>query len=159
MANIEQMAGAFWFIQSLIVIEIMYCLVGYCGRRIGNHFNKPQIRNYIQFVVTITTMILGFIFYKINFNVLSIGTSLSAYILFGMGELFGKNHYGNVYKKYGIFLFVCSAVVLIGVYVSPYHVSLNANIVVNPFIYILTSLSGWIVIYTISYWITTVGGD
>ncbi len=141
------MGGAFWFLESLFMVSVAYVVCDFVIKRIAKERNVQLI---LQAVVSVVTLILGFICYLIEFKTLGIDRMLSYYWLFYVGMLFKET---EIHKKImeshrGLKVMGCFMVLVIcGMFGRVY---LDNNNYTNPIFFVLVSVMGWVLIEAVA---------
>ena len=104
--NHVQLAGAFWFIRCLFVVNILHCIVAFIGK-------KTKRRNTIWVLIFIINCILASLVSEGYFQFLrGFKTTFAAYIAYMIGILLRK-YETNLKKVYSIYGFGVSFIVLL----------------------------------------------
>ena len=152
MGHGEQLAGATWFLRVLFWISIASCFGHYIARKF---IKNDKYFNVVRFVIYSAALIIGFICQRADFNFYTIGAMLSCAFLYYLGILYQK------YKErinINVMSFICSLfVLLISYYYTANTVNLSANKYSNPVWLIISSVSGFIFILSISKFISKTG--
>lgn len=144
-----QLAGAFWFLATLLEIVILYGVIDYILKK------YVQKKIYlVQTILSIIFLLVGYYCSVINITMFGLNMVFSYYLLYHIGVLMKKY---KLYKKKtsiithlisfglsGIILFVCNR---IG------EISLGSNQYVSPIFLLLVSVVGWNFIYEMSFFI------
>lgn len=141
-----EMLGATWFLPILFFISIIYALIEFAIRNY-----KKKTREYIQIILSIIFLGIGYVLIQKNINFLGIQI-FTCYIFFNFGRNFNKykiksNNVINCIK------FVISFVIL--VILNKYgDIELAKNEYTNILYYITVSIAGWYFVYELAYFIS-----
>lgn len=146
----EQMFGTEWFLRVLFMTSIFYLIFDY----IIKHLFK-QRHVLIQFIIATILLIFGFSCYKIfNNSFYGIAQTCSFYCLYFLGYILQryKDKYSNWnWKQYIPALFVSFLILLLLNGIG--SIELGQNRYENPVFLLLASSSGWLLLYSLSYFI------
>lgn len=145
-----QMGGAFWFLATLMVLSIGYCIIGFILNYV---FKKDSKKEFVaQWIVSIIFLGLGFGCYLMKRSFAGMNKVFSFYILF---------HGGFTVKKYGwsskertniihAAIFAVAFAILI-VCNNIGSIALNENRYENPIFFLIVSFVGWQFLYEIAF--------
>ena len=147
-----EMGGACWFFQILFMISCLYCVISFCIRRVTNNKNKCL---FVQIVISVMFLILGYVMQIKGFSHLGIDRTMSCYWLFCFGDYLGNfvcegRIIGNTLRS--ILAAVSFLLLLILYIVTNYEItiSLGSNYYLNAMFFVIVSTIGWILIYEIA---------
>lgn len=140
--NHVQLAGAFWFIRCLFVVNILHCIVAFIGK-------KTKRRNTIWILIFIINCILASLVSEGYFQFLrGFKTTFAVYIAYMIGILLRK-YETNLKKVYSIYGFGVSFIVLL-IFSSIATISISEGKIVNIVFYVIATVCGWIMLYVVS---------
>lgn len=149
-----QLGGAFWFLQVLFEVSVLYAIVDYVLKRF---FNKDNVY-ILQSVVSICLLILGWLCNLKSFQVNNYMVDASCYFMYHLGYTFSilnkkislKNDLQkqpHIWKSAiiaGTMLFLLLYLKTMG------NVDVGNNTYPNPLFLIISSTAGWIFLYSLS---------
>lgn len=142
-----QMGGAFWFIITLMVLSIVYCIIDFAIKSI----TKGKLNLLIQGVVSVVFLSIGYMFSLSGHSFAGLERVFSYYFLFFIGYVFKKHGISSMQRKAYIraITFVgCLAILLI---LNNFgSISLDSNSYVNPIYFLVASCAGWQLLYETS---------
>lgn len=156
-----EMGGAFWFFQTLFIVSVGYALIDYIICFINGQYVKLTLnRNYVQAIIAMGLLGVGYLWYCFDIPVSSIGRACTVYCLL---------YIGNMIKQFGVMekifcfrekikqlpLFRVAVIILMSFIILlvsyPYGtIGLSANKIENPVFFLVVSISGWIMLYGIA---------
>lgn len=145
----EQIFGAGWFLKILFMVSVLYLIVDFLARKI---FKSRII--LVQAIVSALLLLLGYICFLLNIKSYGLAQAASYYWLYFIGHLLAL--YKDKYMLWKLHKFVLSAagslcvLLLLNNFGS---ISLVKNSYENPLFFILTSISGWVFLYSLSHFI------
>ena len=145
----ERMFSAAWFIKVLVIITICYLLFDYLIQKISK--KKTML---FQSVISLVLLLLGFLCSINNLNLNGFEQAASFYVLYHMGTVlsFFKGKYNSWnWKPYVPLFFISFGTLLLLKMVGA--IELSKNSYMNPGFLIITSITGWVYLYSISYFI------
>lgn len=152
-----QVGGALWFFQTLFIVLVMYAGVDFILNRIKNQKAIGIIKGFIA-------VILLFMGYYCSLNGMmlrGISRAFSVFILLYIGEhlrcfkRYTDRVNSSVYKE--IFLSVISIAILLIAH-SYGEIDLSSNSIENPLFFLVVSLVGWFLMYSIASVILRLNG-
>ena len=142
----EPLSGPTWFLKVLFFISVFSCIGHYICKKIFKNTIKFQIA---RFLIYLLLFMLGNILHLIKCNFYQIGTILTSCMFFYDGICYQK--YQNKIKiTYISFLISFIILLLSYLYQYPYRTEISVNSYLNPFIILLTSITGFIFLLSIS---------
>ena len=138
-----------WFLQVMFYVTIIYYFIEYVFK---NNKNSVILTNTIYIIL----LILGYYMNKINFNTYELGTIFSMIFFFNLGRIIKEK--SDKIKINNKILFASSTISLLFLLIltkimGSKVIRVMQNQYYNPLILILSSLAGFCLIYTISYFI------
>ena len=160
--NNSELGGAFWFLRDLFVISIAYCLCSFVIRklcsmiRIRDEEHQTLMLNSAQCVLSFILLTVGYYFSEKDITVGGIGKIASCYCLFYIGHLFGlknpKEFFHRLNQKQWILVVIITSFALLALSRLG-SISLANNRYVNPAFLLTASVSGWLWLYGLSFFI------
>lgn len=140
-----ELGGALWFLGTLMEITVLYSIIYYLIKKFSNIKNIV----FLQTIVSIVFLCMGYICYLKNFHLGGIERILSFYSLYHVGYIFKLYQISNRVKKH-IFVTLMDFIILyflnkIG------SIELVLNSYVNPMFLLIASCIGWQFLYEISF--------
>lgn len=140
-----QLGSAFWFLATLMEISWLYCLIDFLGKKV---LKKKGKQIFLQGIVSLVMLFLG---YRCSLtNTYLGGRVLSFYCLFFIGYLLKAK---NIMREVGRFShyvkIVCSFVILV-ICNHMGSIALDQNQYENLLFLLMTSLSGWVLVYELA---------
>jgi len=136
-------------------ISILYCFIEFLIRKLLKvHFVLGQL------FISVFFLILGFLLHKTNFTLLSIDKVLSFYILFFLGFLIKKYStmlgiiFGRTIFVRIITITICLSILLFCNQIG--RIELVLTDYKNPLYFIVVSITGWLMVYQISYFLSKI---
>lgn len=148
-----QLCGTYWFLTVLFDISIMYVIADFLIQKINARY-----RLLLQGILSGIFLAAGYFMSRNNLHLHDIEVALSLYCLFFLGECFGKWK-GKVaqwtLKKWGMILAVsfCILIIFTRLHID---IEININSYINPFVLLVSSVSGWTFLYSISVYIVRI---
>ncbi len=145
----EPMLGAGWFLRILFVVSVAYLICDYLIKLL---FKKHVL--LIQAVVSAVLLAFGYYCSLKDMTLLGIAQGASFYWLYYAGHLLAlnKDRYSGWTWKQHLPVFICSFGLLLWLS-SIGSVAFDQNKYVNPLFLIAASLSGWCLLYSISFFL------
>ena len=146
------MGGALWFLAILFFVFILYCFFDFI---ITKFVRKQRNIWVIHGIISLVLLAFGFFLSAKSIKILGIEKIASTYWLYSFGHGLSKLRglYENWIWKHYLTLMVASFVVLL--FLNSFgSISLSANDYTNPFFFIISSISGWCFLYSISFFIS-----
>lgn len=140
-----QLGGIFWFFQTLFGVSILYCLVEFILRKL---LQKDFAIIASHITISVFLLVVG---YLNAFPINLLNRICSCYILYEMGKLIHSR--SELVKKIQLKSWCMCAIiafVVLIVFDRYGHISLNINYYENPVFLVCASLSGWVLIYSVS---------
>ena len=158
----SELCGAFWFLRDLFIISIAYCLCSFVVSwicRLVNVVDKRHralVLNIIQGIVSGILLLTGFYFSMHEITIGGVGKIASCYCLFYIGHLLGlkgcKEKLQKLNEKNWLYIFAITFGILLSL--SRFgSVSLANNRYENPAFLLTASVSGWLWLYGIAFFI------
>lgn len=145
------MSNPSWFLAVMFIISIAYAVV---VNIIGKVTKNDRIRLGIVTVTAIAALVLGYLFYLNDFNRFQVGTICSSYAAFHMGNIIWKTlKHGRIKagsRSMGIATIFAGGGLLLLYKFTEIELRLIDNIIINPVIYCLGMIFGWIVLRCVS---------
>lgn len=145
-----QMGGALWFFYALFLVLVLYNLIGYLLKKISK---KDSVYLILQGVVSALFLGLGYFFFLSNKEFFGISRCLSVYCLIYIGYIMKNSQLMNKLccskLKIVVSIIVSAVILLLGYRIG--YISIDSNTIENPVFFILMSISGWILIYSVSH--------
>ncbi len=143
-----QIGGAMWFFQTLFIVLIIYTIIEFLIRKKSANENSIII---IQTIMASVFLVIGYKFHLENKTLYGLERVFSVYSMIHLGRLI--KCYGvmeRLYKrcKGEIWIIISFIILLLGYHRG--YIALDGNNIENPFFFILMSMSGWILLYSIS---------
>ncbi len=139
----EQLLGACWFLKSLLFSISFFFISIYISKKIS--------RKYYIHITTIIIIAYIYISYilktKSYFLPLNIGREINLVSLLYLGFLTKKYKIEKYAKNIYVIIFCC---IVLGILSSFFSISIVSNNLVNPFVFILSSILGCTMIFGIS---------
>lgn len=148
------LSGAFWFLKTMLMLVITYALFDFLLKRIPHIKKHPLI---VHSVLSAIMLILGFICYLKGIRLYDYDKVLSFYVLFHIGRLFREKIHFNMNHIKRVLVMALSLVVLF-ICRRFGEIELGANEYVNPAFLLATSISGWLLVYELSYYLSLIKG-
>lgn len=139
LATGDKLCGSTWFLKVLFFISIFFAIITYFLKK---YTNKDKVFYLLGFLITTIFLIIGFIFYKVNFKFYQIGVIFSSSILFYIGYCIKKY---NIVEKITFKIFEISfLILLISCFIFDKGINLSVNKYYNPLLLIIFSLTGFV---------------
>lgn len=146
-----QMSAALWFFRSLLMVSVLFAIIEYVLIKI-NSKNK-SFNLVLQGIIALILLICGYIIQKAAIpNTYSIGNCFSVYILYFAGYLISMLNLSEFINKHILINIIFSVAVLI-ICNKLGRIDLDVNYYSNPLFFVIVSISGYILIYSISYFV------
>lgn len=137
-----QLAGAFWFLRCLFIVNVLYCFVDYVDKKI-NGLGKLKALSVVVCSVFAEFVSRGYFSFLHGFR-----TVFCAYVIyvFGIGL---KKYEHNVERFYNLW---GATVAFIGLcFMTRYGtISISAGIITNTLFFLISSFMGWVMLYAVS---------
>ena len=148
-----QYSEQLWFLQSLFIVTIAYCVIDYL---IKKAFGKQSLIS--QFAVSCVFLFLGYISKLRGIQLYGLARAASLYILFFLGYVFhcySKSFRSKSWKYYLTAGSISLALLVSASFLYPGEISidLHQNKYQNPIFYLVCSLAGWMLLYSLAYFI------
>lgn len=142
------MTGALWFLRELLMVVVLFSIIHYFLRKC-----KIRTTLIVHAIISIVLLCFGWTIQYINIPyTTSIGTMCSVYILFYIGIVFKQLNLKEKFSKHKIIISIIAIAVLICV--NPFgSIDLAENSYSNPLFLIISSLSGWVFLWNLAYFI------
>lgn len=143
----SQAGAALWFLRSLFMVTILYALIEYILLKFVKNNSYIMLS---QTLISVLFLFSGYIIHELNIPYsTSIGNCLSVYILFFIGHSMKQMTFSKTVNKYKLPSILCSlAILMIGNQFG--SIELNINFTSNPLFFLLVSVSGWVLLYSIA---------
>lgn len=143
-----QIGGAFWFFQVMYMVMVGYNIAEFCILKITQNENKRII---LQTLFSGVLLMLGYWCQLFSRNLMGLNRVCSVYILVHLGVLI--KHFTLMEKvrrrvKAWVTIVLSFFVLLLGYHRG--YIALDRNNIENPIFYIVMSISGWFLIYSVS---------
>lgn len=149
--NNTEIFGATWFLRILFEVSIIYSIIDY-------FLNKKikKYKHFVQIIISFCFCLIGFVMIEKNISLPFLDiTMLETYILFELGVIIKKYTKENIKNIYKIIILIFSFLLLI-ILNKCGEIEMSKNIYTNLFYYLIASISGWYLIYEISYFISKI---
>lgn len=145
----EQMFGTGWFLKILFMISITYTAIDF--------LLKKCFRSHVmaaQLVVSVLLLLMGYALCCRGFLSFGIAQTASYYCLYYMGHVLGacKDRIAGWQKKQYAFTLLASFGILL-ILNRTGSIELSYGHYENPLYLLVTSLAGWVFLYSISYFL------
>lgn len=143
------MGGALWFICILVKISLLYCF--------NDFFIKKLFKDTVisQLFVSLVLLITGYFMKLKGISVFSLDKVFSYYCLFYIGHLFKRYRLSDCIKKdYFRFLVLLGMFGILVLCNFWGRIELAETSYTNPLFLLITSISGWQLMYELSYFIS-----
>lgn len=139
----EQMAGAAWFLRILFAVTMLYVVIEFILRKL--HLSKIDV---ILGIISILFLFISFGISFTGFTYMNIPTVFSGFALFHLGRILKENNSEKLCagKVTAPFWMLGSFLVLI-ICNQLGSVNIDLNSYTNPLFLIITSMSGWILVW------------
>lgn len=145
------LAGASWFLKTLLVVVILSAIIHYSAKIIKN----PDIRN-IVIIFCAGMFLMGGFALSIKQTMIFFGTVMTNIFLYELGYMlhyYKKNidklYSNKIINSFSILLSIC-----VIIFSRKYgNISYANNTYHDPFIVILSAISGWILLYNVALFI------
>ena len=148
------LSGAFWFLKIMLLLLLTYGLIDYLLKRIWDSKKKTMIAHSILSVIFLS---IGYICSRKGLILWGFDKVMSYYILFHMGRIFNEQAYPVISHAKRIIIMTASLATLI-ICRRFGNIDLDINQYVNPLFLLITSISGWLLIYEMAYLIFFING-
>ena len=144
-----ELGRAFWFVKVLFGVSILFCLFDYLLKRFITKY-----RFICQIVISLVLLSVGYYLSVRHVDFLGIGRLCSCYCLYFFGNVLAtvQKLYINWNWKHMIFVLLLSTGILF-ILRATGSVSIGTNEYPNPLFLLLSSLSGWCFLYSVSFFI------
>lgn len=139
-----EMGGAFWFLQTLFTVSILFYIIDFILVKL---IKKDLVRSIIHTVISLLFLAAGYLASLMDVQKISIPVALSCYILYLLGNYIKKYNVMKHIKSWVAVL--CGIIGLIICYQGP-GISLGNNSYWNPAYLLICSILGWLLLYGIS---------
>lgn len=143
-----QLGGAFWFFQVLFMVQIGYTIVEFLVNKITANHTKQQL---IQTAVSVALLLVGYWCFLTGHGLYGLNRVCSVYILIHIGTMLRDysvtDRIWKVLGRWGTI--IISFLTLLGGYQRGY-IALDGNNIENPIFFLVMSLAGWFLLYSIS---------
>lgn len=141
-----QIGGAFWFFYALFLLTTGYAVVEYVLRKIIKDYKWVRVS---QGIVSILFLLIGYYLHLTEKSVYGLNRFFSFYCLLYLGQLF-KWKIRVIIDRFNpvIMVVVCFIILLV---VKPFgYIDLAGNNIENPIYFLLVSIAGWFLMYSIA---------
>ncbi len=146
-----QLGGALWFLQCLFYLSVSYAVVEYILQRFAKEKN---VRYILQGLIACCFLAIGYFCYMHGIGARGLNRFFSYYCLYYIGRLMNEYRlmdYVTRMKNAGLVLqFVLSFFVLTIMQALGVSVEIVENSYMNPIILLVTSVVGWIMMFSIA---------
>jgi fucose 4-O-acetylase-like acetyltransferase len=146
------LSGAFWFIKILFLLLLTYAIFDFVIKKISYIKAHPLITHS---VLSVIMLVCGFVCYLKGIRLYDFDKVLSFYILFHIGRIIKEKIHFNMSHIKRVLVMVFSTLVIC-VCRQFGDINLGANEYVDPIFLLITSISGWLLIYEMSYYLSLV---
>ena len=144
-----EMGGAFWFLKILFLVSVSYCFAAYLIKRL---FTSHHL--LLQGLLSLVLLLAGFGCHLMNLGLFGFAQTFSYYWLYYAGHLFFlANHRHSLWngRQYLPIAAISFGVLLL--LNTQGEIALDQNSYVNPLFFLLASLAGWCLLYSIAYFV------
>ena len=148
----SELLGAFWFIETLFKISLLFCLLDLIMKKVFK-LKKTYIP---QLVISLAFLAIGFWSHIHSFDFYGTGLHrvFSFYILFYLGYVVSTLNVMNIlYKSKRGIIYILGSLAVLLVLNQMGTVDLIDNKYVNPAFLLVASSSGWVLMYGACYYI------
>ena len=151
-------AGALWFLRDLFLISCAYAILYYI---IGMLLKIKHVL-FIILVFGIFLLYTGWFFLQKSLIPIFIFHECATFFFLPLGTLLAhhRDYINTKINKYFLLLFVSTLMVLLVLYMKVFYFRLRIDLAVglmkSPTLYIIASLCGWFMVYSISIFISRV---
>ena len=147
----SRMGGATWFLRTLFIVSIIVVFYCYFIRLL-----RIKFLSLMLWVLGVVSLFVGWlcqikeINLKLGFN--SVLISLIAFIFgYSLGELNRKSKISVPISVY-VCMFIISFIflIVIDIVIGDDSIAIATGYIINPFVYIVASILGWILLYSLS---------
>ena len=146
-----EMGGAFWFLEVIFFISICYCIADFFIKKIFKTSFIPQL------IISLFLLCIGYSHHFTRPSFFNLNIVASCYCLYFIGHLLKLLHskYQTWDFRYYLPIFIASFCTLL--LLKNYgQIDLGSNFYMNPIFLLITSLTGWCFLYSLSYFITLI---
>ena len=142
----QQMGGALWFFQTLLLVLIGYNIAQFIAEKISR-----KHAFLLQSIVAVLLLMMGYYCHLAGRSFWGLNRVFSVYILIHLGVVFRKYDLKRFFVKYWKcnIAVVVSFLILLAGYGRGY-ISLVSNDIENPIFLIMMSCAGWVLLFSIS---------
>ena len=160
--NDSELGGAFWFLRDLFVISIAYCfcsfiVTGICRLvNVTDEDHRAVVLNIIQGIVSGALLLTDFYFSMHEITIGGVGKITSCNCLFYIGHLFALKECKEKIQKLNEKNWLFILIITFGLLLPLNHfgsISLANNRYENPAFLLTASVSGWLWLYGIAFFI------
>lgn len=151
----EQLFGASWFLRVLFMTALCYLAADFLIKKLLKNRVIPA-----QSVLSLIMLLFGYLCFKKGIVLFGIEQTASFYCLYHAGRCLRRYFYrertGRDRKSF--LLLLCGSFLLLCVFNRIGSIELGANSYENPVFLLVTSLTGWVFLYSLSFFLKfTVG--
>lgn len=146
-----QFNGAFWFLQTLLLVSVLFNFIDYLLNKIVRNFCNEMIYIIVHFAISIIFLFCGYYFSKNNILIVNINRVFSCYILFWLGTFCRKKNilfYEGIIGHVIVFFISFFTLLLLN---NMGSIGLSTNNYKNPLFFLLASVFGFFFLYELSF--------